>query len=49
MAVSSAGTISRSTSLDATARFSRGAVVQGRTLLHFLAQRKHILWDRGCV
>jgi len=22
---------------------------QGLTLVHFSAQRKHFLWDRGCV
>ena len=25
------------------------ALGQGLTLLHFLAQRKRFLWDRGCI
>jgi len=25
------------------------AVHQGLTLLHFSAQRKYFLWDRGCI
>ena len=25
------------------------ACIQGLTLLHFSAQRKRFLWDRGCV
>jgi hypothetical protein len=28
---------------------SADAACQGLTLVHFSAQRKHFLWDRGCV
>jgi len=25
------------------------AAAQGLTLVHFSAQRKHFMWDRGCI
>jgi hypothetical protein len=33
------------TSVNASTQLSRAASDQGLTLIHFLAQRKHILWD----
>jgi hypothetical protein len=26
-----------------------GAAIQGLTIVHFLAQHKRFLWDRGCI
>ena len=36
------------TTLSATRRSSL-ALAQGLTLVHFSAQRKRFLWERGCV
>ena len=41
----------RSSARETIGRVAAGAIAkrQGLTLVHFLAQRKHLVWDRGCI
>jgi len=43
------GTLVRPDSFNAVVASSAPPVYQWLTLVHFLAQRKHFLWDRGCI